>query len=112
MPSNEDDRGYDCKSHHILLKHMPHTQQKKPLNRMNELFDTVKALCGPERFIWLLYMYGDSKESISNWCLRYAADRKIFTGGVLQWDLQNFTSCHSFLQRIKSDLLRSDPKFK
>ena len=57
-------------------------------------------------------MYGDSKEAISNWCLRYAAERKIFTGGVLEWDLKNFSSCRSFLQRIKSDLIRSDDSFR
>lgn len=79
---------------------------------MSERLDTVRALCRYDRFIFLRYLYGDSKEQIANWSIRYVADRKVFTGGIMMWDLENEISLHSFLSRIRTNMINKDSKFK
>ena len=109
---DDDEKGYICKSKHILLKRIPDFSQKSPTNRLNERLDTVRALCRYDRFIFLRYLYGDSKEQIANWSIRYVADRKVFTGGIMMWDLENEISLHSFLDRFRANMINTDPKFK
>ena len=36
--------------------------------------------------------------------MRFVYDRKIFSGGVLYWDLHRDTLCSQFFARAKSDL--------
>ena len=104
-PYEDDEKGYICKSEHILLKRIPDLSQKSPTNRLNERLDTVRALCRYDRFIFLRYLYGDSKEQIANWSIRYVADRKVFTGGIMMWDLENEISLHSFLDRVRTNMI-------
>ena len=59
---DDDKKGYECKSDHILLKHVPDLYQKAPTTRISERLDAVRALCGNFRFISFRYLYGDSKE--------------------------------------------------
>ena len=76
-------KGYECLSDHIMLKHIPLSHQISASFRVKERLETVRALCRYDRFIWLHYLLGDTKESIANWCVRYVVERKVFTGAVL-----------------------------
>ena len=57
----------------------------------------AKALCEGDRLIALQGLYGDGKDTIAKACLRFLADRKVYTGGVIYLNLQRITSSKVFL---------------
>ena len=68
-----------------------------------------------DRLITLQGLYGDGKVTIAKSCLKFVADRKIFSGGVMYLNLQGVTSCLTFLKKFRQLILNrmnfSDEKF-
>ena len=62
-------------------------------------------MCEGDRLIALQGLYGDGKDTIAKACLRFLADRKVYTGGVIYLNLQRITSSKVFLQKLKQVIL-------
>ena len=70
-----------------MIKNLPPYDSKEAKYRPQERQEVVKALCRNDRLIVLQGLYGDGKDTIAKSCLRFVADRKLFSGGVIYLNL-------------------------
>ena len=84
-----------------MIKNLPPYDSKEAKYRPQERQEVVKALCRNDRLIVLQGLYGDGKDTIAKSCLRFVADRKIFSGGVIYLNLQKVRANQAFLQKMR-----------
>ena len=94
-----------CLSDHVMIKNLPPYDSQEAKYRPRERQEVVKALCRNDRLIVLQGLYGDGKETIAKSCLRFVADRKIFSGGVIHLNLQRVRANQAFLEKMRLHLV-------
>ena len=95
-----------CISEHNFVKHIPQQGENFKFRdkEVSKILNMI--LAQNKRLVSLLGLRGVGKSSIAKSVMHYAAERKIFPGGIIFIKLKDINSCVGVVKKLMGEIMR------